>query len=177
MDLKPSNGVATKNDAAKEMINANPRNGSVKMQPASTQTQPEKSKIELANLEKPKNEGAKSEQTKPDQPTLENEQPQPIMTLDAKLKVLNDLHRRSIQRLNLISRITQLETFEVALAQEGDELEENIYQGCKLIIRDDKNREFLTTTPGLIRMVAQFIFEACNTKLKEIESSINFPNA
>jgi hypothetical protein len=85
------------------------------------------------------------------------------------------LHRRSIQRLNLISRIKQLEAFEIQLAQEHDELEENPYQGCKLIIEDDKQRRFVTTTPGLIRLVSQFIFNACHEKLAEIESAIVLP--
>ena len=65
----------------------------------------------------------------------------------------------------------------MVLAQENDELEDNPYQGCKLIIRDDKNREFVTTTPGLIRLVSQFIFSACHEKLAEIEASIVFPHA
>jgi hypothetical protein len=67
--------------------------------------------------------------------------------------------------------------FEVVLTQENDELEDNPYQGCKLIIKDDKNREFITTTPGLIRLVSQFIFDACNEKLADIEANIVFPNA
>jgi len=71
----------------------------------------------------------------------------------------------------------QLETFEVNLATENDELEDNPYQGCKLIIEDDKQRRFITTTPGLIRMVSQFIFDACQEKLMEIEANIIFPNA
>jgi hypothetical protein len=65
----------------------------------------------------------------------------------------------------------------VKLIEENDELENNPYQGCKLVIIDDKKREFVTTTPGLIRMVAQFIFNACEDKLNEIESTIVFPHA
>ncbi|PAW93154.1 hypothetical protein CKK33_06460 [Mucilaginibacter sp. MD40] len=102
--------------------------------------------------------------------------PEPVvLTLDAKLKMVDDLHRKSVQRLNLLSRLNQLESFEVTLLQESDELEDNPYQGCKLIIRDDKHREFMTTTPGLIRLVSQFIYTSCQAKLKEIEESINFP--
>ena len=100
-----------------------------------------------------------------------------VLNLESTLKVVDDLHRRSIQRVNLISRIKQLTAFEVALTQENDELEDNPYQGCKLIIKDDKNREFITTTPGLIRLVSQFIFDACNEKLADIEANIVFPNA
>ncbi len=101
----------------------------------------------------------------------------PVLSLDAKLKAVEDLHRKSIQRLALIGRIKTLEAFEVKLIEESDELESNPYQGCKLIIKDDKNREFVTNTPNLIRMVTQYIFDACNNKLEEIESTINFPQA
>jgi hypothetical protein len=98
-----------------------------------------------------------------------------VLNLEGTLKVVEDLHRRSLQRINLISRIKQLEIFQVNLATENDELEDNPYQGCKLIIKDDKNREFVTTTPGLIRLVSQFIFEACHKKLAEIEAAIILP--
>ncbi len=98
-----------------------------------------------------------------------------VLNLDATLKAVEELHRRSLQRINLISRIKQLEAFQVNLATENDELEDNPYQGCRLIIKDDKNREFITTTPGLIRLVTQFIFDACHEKLGEIEAHIVFP--
>ncbi len=101
----------------------------------------------------------------------------PVLSLDAKLKAVDDLHRKSLQRLALIGRIKTLEAFEVKLIEEQDELEANPYQGCKLIIKDDKNREFVTNTPNLIRMVTQYIFDACNNKLEEIEATINFPQA
>jgi len=101
----------------------------------------------------------------------------PVLSLDAKLKAVDDLHRKSLQRLALIGRIKTLEAFEVKLIEEQDELESNPYQGCKLIIKDDKNREFVTNTPNLIRMVTQYIFDACNNKLEEIEATINFPQA
>jgi hypothetical protein len=115
-----------------------------------------------------------------EEPKAEAPKAQPVkfaLNLESTLKVVEDLHRRSIQRVNLISRIKQLTAFEVALTQENDELEDNPYQGCKLIIKDDKNREFITTTPGLIRLVSQFIFDACNEKLADIEANIVFPNA
>jgi hypothetical protein len=101
----------------------------------------------------------------------------PPRNVEATLKDVENLYRKGIQRMNLITRKKQLETFEVALAQEADELNDNPFQGCKLIIKDDKNREFVTTTPGLIRMVAQFIYDACDKKQAEIETSIVFPNA
>lgn len=99
------------------------------------------------------------------------------LNLEQTLKSVESLHRLSIQRITLLSRIKLLEDFEVKLIEENDELEYNPYQGCKLIIKDDKGREFVTNTPNLIRMVSQFIFDACHEKLAEIESNIIFPNA
>ncbi|EHQ29757.1 hypothetical protein [Mucilaginibacter paludis] len=178
MEFQNQNGVAEKNGAAKE----NNKNVS---QPV--------------DVKKPGTKNSASEKTapndKPDTPADSNapvaiaqpvsaEQPKetaaapkPVLSLESKLKLVEDLYRRSIQRNNLIGRIQQLEDFEVNLATEHDELEENPYQGCKLIIEDDKQRRFITTTPGLIRLVSQFIYEACNRKLEEIEATINFPNA
>ena len=108
---------------------------------------------------------------------LPKEEAKPVLSLDAKIKAVNDLHRKTIQRLALIARIKTLEEFEVKLVEENDELESNPYQGCKLIIEDDKRRQFVTNTPNLIRMVSQFIFDACESKLAEIEATINFPQA
>ena len=117
------------------------------------------------------------QELKTGEPKAEVEYIKPAMNLEQTIKTVNDLHRRSIQRLALIARIKLLEDFEVKLAEENDELENNPYQGCKLIIKDDKGRDFTTNTPGLIRMVAQFIFDACHEKLAEIEANIVFPNA
>ncbi len=99
----------------------------------------------------------------------------PALNLEQTLKSVGNLHRLTIQRLALIGRIKTLEDFEVKLVEENDELENNPYQGCKLIIKDDKGREFTTNTPNLIRMVTQFIFDACHEKLGEIEAHIVFP--
>lgn len=79
-------------------------------------------------------------------PAESKEELKPALNLEATLKVVQDLHRRSIQRDNLLTRIGQLEAFEIALIEEGDELENNHFQGCKLIIVDDKSRQFATTT-------------------------------
>jgi hypothetical protein len=136
--------------------------------PAHVDGQPEKPELK---------EEPKAEAVKVAEPTPEVKPVKFALNLESTLKVVDDLHRRSIQRVNLIARINQLTAFEVALAQENDELEDNPYQGCKLIIKDDKNREFITTTPGLIRLVSQYIFDACSDKLAEIEANIVFPNA
>ncbi len=166
-----NNGADVKNGTPKETTKPTNENGAIKKEIA----QPVKSLNGKTETEKAKPEAAPQEQPKP--ALAQPEPAKPGLSLDAKLKLVSDLHRRSVQRVNLITRIKQLEAFEVALASENDELEDNPYQGCKIIIRDDKGRDFTTNTPGLIRMVSQFIFTACNEKLAEIEATINFPNA
>jgi len=120
--------------------------------------------------EAPKAEPAKVEEVKAEPKKF-------AFNLEQTLKSVDGLHRLSIQRITLLSRIKLLEDFEVKLIEENDELESNPYQGCKLIIKDDKGREFVTNTPNLIRMVSQFIFDACHEKLADIEANIIFPNA
>ena len=136
-------------------------------------------------IDEPKAEPAKAEEAKAEavQTTpakTEEVKAEPkrfALNLEQTLKSVEGLHRLSIQRITLLSRIKLLEDFEVKLIEENDELENNPYQGCKLIIKDDKGREFVTNTPNLIRMVSQFIFDACHEKLAEIEANIIFPNA
>jgi len=126
-------------------------------------------------VEQPKGEEVKAEPK--EEPKAEVRYIKPALNLEQTVKAVEGLHRKNIQRLALIARIKTLEAFEVKLIEESDELERNPYSGCKLIIKDDKGREFLTNTPNLIQLVAQFIFDACNDKLAEIESEIVFPNA
>lgn len=137
-------------------------------QPANVANQPAKQEVK---------EDPKAEAPKAEEPTAEIRYIKPAMNLEQTLKSVEGLHRLSIQRLALIARIKTLEDFEVKLVEENDELETNPYQGCKLIIEDDKRRQFVTNTPNLIRMVSQFIFDACQEKLAEIEANITFPNA
>ncbi|WP_462265657.1 hypothetical protein [Mucilaginibacter sp.] len=131
-------------------------------------------------IDQPKAEPAKTEEVKAEPVKVEEVKAEPkkfALNLEQTLKSVEGLHRLSIQRITLLSRIKLLEDFEVKLIEENDELENNPYQGCKLIIKDDKGREFVTNTPNLIRMVSQFIFDACHEKLAEIEANIIFPNA
>jgi hypothetical protein len=130
--------------------------------------------------EAPKAEPVKAEEAKAEPAKGEEVKAEPkkfALNLEQTLKSVEGLHRLSIQRITLLSRIKLLEDFEVKLIEENDELENNPYQGCKLIIKDDRGREFVTNTPNLIRMVSQFIFDACHEKLAEIEANIIFPNA
>ena len=188
MDLKNQNGADVQgNGNAKEGVNSlkkdDAKKAAVTVSTAKTngKAEPGKDKETGNGTQGAEQPGqAKIEPAKPanaQQPQEEAKPVKVVLNLESTLKVVDDLHRRSIQRINLISRIKQLEEFEVNLTTENDELEENPYQGCKLIIEDDKQRRFITTTPGLIRLVAQFIFNACSEKLADIEAHIVLPNA
>jgi len=197
MEFKNENGTTVQNGNTKEINNKAHQNGEAKKENgnlpkkenANGNGKAEAEKVKPTPVKEEKPETVKPEQPKAEEPKKEEpkaeavqvkEEVKPVrvvLNLEGTLKVVEDLHRRGIQRINLITRMKQLETFEVNLATENDELEDNPYQGCKLIIEDDKQRRFITTTPGLIRMVSQFIFDACQEKLMEIEANIIFPNA
>ncbi len=191
MEFQNNNGTAAKDAAAGEINNTAPNGAKTNGTSAKTangkadtkETAPgsEKPAPAAPNAEEHKNlpAGQAGGEPKPGagQPKEEAKSARQELTLEAKIRTVNDLHRKTIQRLALLARIKTLEEFEVKLIEENDELETNPYQGCKLIIEDDKRRQFTTNTPGLIRMVAQFIFDACEAKLSEIEATINFPQA
>lgn len=123
----------------------------------------------------PETETAKAEAGKPEEPEKEIRYIKPAQNLEQTLKTVGSLHRLTVQRLALIARIKTLEDFEVKLVEENDQWESNPYMGCRLTIKDDRGREFTTNTPNLIRMVTQYIFDACHDKLAEIEANIVFP--
>ena len=104
MELQ-TNGADVKNGTANETTQHAAPNGAVKK--------------DAAAAAKPQNGAAKAEPEKA-KPAVAQEQPKPAdpapeqpakpeLSLDAKLKLVSDLHRRSVQRLNLISRMMQLE--------------------------------------------------------------------
>ena len=105
----------------------------------------------------------------------QEEQKQLVPNLESTLKVVADLHQRSIHRERLLKRITELDQFEITLKSESEELESNHFQGCQLMIADDKGRNFATKTSGLITLVTSFIRQACMEKLADIEAHIIFP--
>ncbi|MGN6638523.1 MAG: hypothetical protein ACTHJ8_06395 [Mucilaginibacter sp.] len=178
------NGTGVKDATAKELNNkVTTTNGSASKHPANSNAEAGKSKTNPAKDEKPndkstgqpKTEPAKTEAAKTEEVKTENV-PSGI-GLERTLKTVHALYRESVKRDNLISRIDELEKFEIQLMEESDELESNHFQGCKLAIYDSKGRTFITNTSNLIKMVAEFVKKACYAKLAEIESGIRFPNA
>lgn len=164
-------------------------------------TQPKTNGLPLSKEfdDKPKGEAdtkkaelpAQNEQTKPqDAPKAEAEQPKVepskqevkqevpqklVLNLESTLKLVEELHRRKIQRDRLLDTIDTLEAFEVAQIDDADETEANHFQGCVLTIEDDNRRKFSTKNPVIIQAVAQFVNNMCVNRLAEIEAGITIP--
>lgn len=101
----------------------------------------------------------------------------PVMGLDGTLEVVKLLHKRMVQRDNLLAIINNLEAFEVDIEKDAEEVGGQYYQGCKLTIEDDANRKFVTKNPNIIESVAQYVNSMCINKLAEIEAEIVLPQA
>lgn len=99
----------------------------------------------------------------------------PALNLEGTLKLVEELHRRKIQRDKLIGTIDTLEEFEVAQKNEAEETDSNHFQGCELTIEDDQRREFVTKNPVIIKKVAEYIHALCVDRLAEIEGEIFLP--
>ena len=104
-------------------------------------------------------------------------EPKKVMTIQETLKELEKLQVLRTQYENLLIRQRELESFEFKQMEENDELQDNPYAGCTLIIKDDNMGQFVTRTPGLIKMVTAYLKAACLDKQAELESRIIFPAA
>ena len=137
------------------------------------QTEPQPTAVN----EQPKAEPAKvSEQPKAaEQHKPEIKPAKPALNLEGTLKLVEELHRRKIQRDKLLDTINTLEAFEVAQIEDGDETDGNHFQGCTLMIEDDSRRKFLTKNPVIIQAVSQYVNAMCIDKLSEIEAGITIP--
>jgi len=120
--------------------------------------------------QKPQNENAPAPETKIEKET------KPVLNLENTLKLVEELHRRKIQRDKLLETITTLEAFEVQQQEDAEETDANHYQGCTLTIEDDERRKFVTKNPVIIKAVAQYVNSLCVDKLAEIEANIIIPS-
>ena len=143
--------------------------------------------------QKPSDENvqAKAEQPKTEAPKAEAEQPKAeptkleikeqlavtktTLNLEGTLKLVEELHRRKVQRDKLLDTIETLETFDVAQKDDAEETDSNHFQGCELTIEDDKRRQFVTKNPFIIKKVAEYINALCMDRLAEIEGEIFLP--
>lgn len=139
---------------------------------------------EAPKAEAPKVEPAKTEQAQPQaeppkaEIKAEHFKPEPqkiVLNLDGTLKLVEELHRKKIQRDKLLETINNLDAFELDLKEEADETDGNYYQGCTLTIVDDKRQSFVTKNPTIIWTVAQMVNRLCVDKLAEIEAGITLP--
>lgn len=135
---------------------------------ASAQTEQSKPQ-EKATTAEPKSEPAKAE-------VKEQAKEKPILNLESTLKLVEELHRRKIQRDKLLNTIDTLESFEVAQLDDAEETDSNHFQGCELTIEDDDRRTFVTKNPYIIQKVAEYINALCLDRLAEIEGEIIIPS-
>lgn len=117
-----------------------------------------------------------TEQPKAGQAKAETRPIKPALNLEGTLKLVEELHRRKVQRDKLLDIIHTLEAFEVAQIEDGDETDGNHFQGCTLMIEDDSRRKFITKNPHIIWAVGQYVNSLCVDKLAEIEAGITIPN-
>jgi len=142
----------------------------------------EKEPVNGAKVEQPAKAGEpvkiepKAEvKTEPVKTEAKTEPAKLVLNLEGTLKLVEDLHRKKIQRDKLITTINNVEAFEVELREDGDETGGNVYQRCELTIEDDKGRVFSTKNPTIIWTVAQMVVSLCVDKLAEIEAGITIP--
>ena len=122
-----------------------------------------------------KNEAVSGTAVTPAKPeTSGTDQPQRPQNLQTTLKVVDTLHRRVIQRTNLINMIDTLESFLIKQVEDENGGE---FVGCELTIKDDERHSWSTKNTNLIAAVIEFTKQSAATKLAEIEAGIILPAA
>jgi len=118
-------------------------------------------------------QGPKAEKT--EALKVETKTEKPVLNLEGTLKLVEELHRRMVQRGRLVYTISNLDRFEVEQKEEAEDTTSNYYQGCELEITDDKRNKFSTKNPVIIKAVALFVRNLCTDRLAEIEAEITIP--
>ncbi|WP_316809180.1 hypothetical protein [Pedobacter agri] len=115
--------------------------------------------------------------TKAENPASEKSEAKssPTLNLEGTLKLVEELHRRMVQRGRLVHTINNLDKFEIEQKQEAEDTTSNYYQGCEIEITDDKRNKFSTKNPVIIKAVALFVRDLCTSRLAEIEAEIKIP--
>jgi len=115
----------------------------------------------------------KTEEKKADK--VEPKADKPALNLEGTLKLVEELHRRMVQRGRLVHTIDNLDRFDIEQKEEAEDTTSNYYQGCELEITDDKRNKFSTKNPVIIKAVANFVRDLCTNRLGEIEAEIIIP--
>jgi len=97
------------------------------------------------------------------------------LNLEGTLKLVEELHRRKVQRDKLLETIQNLEAFEVNQKDEAEESGTSNFSRCELTIEDDKGKSFSTKNPVIIFHVTQYVNALCVDKLAQIEAGIIIP--
>jgi hypothetical protein len=119
-----------------------------------------------------------AEQPKAEEPKKDAEEAKPakpVLNLESTLKLVEELHRRKVQRDKLMDTIQSLEAFEVNQKDEAEESGITNYSRCELTIADDKGKSFTTKNPVIIFHVTQYVNALCIDKLAQIEAGIIIP--
>jgi hypothetical protein len=171
------NGQAVKADnKSAQFVANNPVNKvSVKEEPKKEETAEPGKGAEAVKTEAPKTEVKAEPKAEPAKTEVKQQGGKAVMNLEGTLKLVEELHRRAIQRNKLLSTISSLEAFEIELKEEADETDTNYYNGCVLVIEDDNRNKFSTKNPVIIWTVAQMVNSLCVDKLAEIEAGITIP--
>jgi hypothetical protein len=173
-EVKSTNPV-TEENKKNQFVAGNPVNKE------SVKTEPEEPKVEAPKTEPAKTPEPPKAEVKTEQPKAEvNTAPKAepgkhVLNLEGTLKLVEELHRRKIQRDKLLETINNLEAFEFDIKEDLDETGGNVYQGCVLTIEDDQRRKFSTKNPTIIWTVTQMVNNLCVDKLAEIEAGITIP--
>lgn len=163
VNLSPENKTAVKDEPKKVENTSASRNVAV-----------------TENSEAPKLLGAVvlPEPTRPEKTEalkVEAKAEKPALNLEGTLKLVEELHRRMVQRGRLVHTIDNLDKFEIEQKEEAEDTTSNYYQGCEIEITDDKRNKFSTKNPVIIKAVALFVRELCTNRLAEIEAEITIP--
>ncbi|KLT67091.1 hypothetical protein [Pedobacter sp. BMA] len=174
---QPLAGKANLNADNKATIKDEPKKEELKTEDTAGASKPEKIK---ENTEEPKSIGAVVQLPQPKEETNEPKMAEeklgkPALNLEGTLKLVEELHRRMVQRGRLVHTIDNLDKFEIEQKQEAEDTSTNYYQGCELEITDDKRNKFSTKNPVIIKAVALFVRDLCTNRLAEIEAEITIP--
>jgi len=139
----------------------------------STQNQSIMNNDEKANIKTmAQTDAMKNDESKTAHTTTEEK---PILNLEGTLKLVEELHRRMVQRGRLVHTIDNLDKFEIEQKEEAEDITSNYYQGCEIEITDDKRNKFSTKNPVIIKAVALYVRDLCVNKLAELEAEIIIP--
>ena len=174
---QPLAGKANLNADNKATIKDEPKKEELKKEETAGTLKTENTK---ENIEVPKSIDAvvhspqvKEEKSEPKMADWKAEKP--ALNLESTLKLVEELHRRMVQRGRLVHTIDNLDKFEIEQKQEAEDTTSNYYQGCELEITDDKRNKFSTKNPVIIKAVALFVRDLCTNRLAEIEAEITIP--